>query len=79
MQHTIYLLKNGLVVQLDWHCCITVGAVIFPILYISFLIIIYIYSKHMQKLQSFGKGSWIRPLLVFWSNPRTNNLLDGLW
>ena len=25
MQHTIYLLKNGLVVQLDWHCCITVG------------------------------------------------------
>ena len=67
MQHTIsiYLPKNGLVVQFDWHCYITVGAVIFSILYMSFLIIIYIYSKKIEKLQSFGKGSQIRPVLVF--------------
>ena len=41
MQHTIYLLKNGLVVQLDWHCCITVGAVIFLFVHIFLIYIVH--------------------------------------
>ena len=58
MQHTIYLLKNGLVVQLDWHCCITVGAVIFLFVHIfPYLYLHYIIFTFMLNLQYIlGKG-----------------------
>ena len=44
----IYLLKNGLVVQLDWHCCITVVAVIF-----SYLVHIFLFIFTVHYISSF--------------------------
>ena len=53
LRHTIYLLKNGLVVKLDWHCCVTVGAFSYFVsflscTYFSFTLFIYIYIYNIK-------------------------------
>ena len=64
MQHTIYFQKNGLVIKYDWQV-ITVGAVIFSILYIFSLVYLYYLHLCQTYIKYFGKGSQIRPLWSF--------------